>query len=184
VTWPSGAVRQSAVLPGDTRVQVDVAADGDDAAVPRARRASFEVLSPAGSGFRIFGTDRVVCRLELPAALSFVDCGDTTIEFGPGGSVVRLSLPQLHVRPSAWSLGLGSNYEWTGFAHFVDEAGGVQCDLGFGPASGLEGADTVAGTMRDALGFEIGRLRGSWLGPLFCDGEVLWRGPRQQPAPY
>jgi len=185
VSWPAGGVKQSAALPGDTRVHVEVPNDPDVAGpAARPRRASFEVLSPGSSGFRIFGTDSVRCRLEPPAALSFADAGETAIEFAPGGSVVRLSLPRLRVRPSGWGLGCGSNYQWTGCAHFVDEAGGVQCDLGFGPASGAESADAVAGTVRDALGFEIGRVRGSWLGPLFCDGEVLWRGPRQQPAPY
>jgi len=191
VIWAPGAARHTAMLPDETRVRIDVdvaASEGpaDKAPALVTRQSTFEVHSRAGSGFRIYGTDSVSCHAELPRALRFEDRGTSVVEFSPGGGAVRFQLPELRVRAGCWSLGSGSVYEWTGSAHFVDETGGVQCDLCFGHSLGGDGesADAVAGTVRDALGFETGHLRGSWLGPLFCDGEVLWRGPRQQPAPY
>lgn len=199
VVWLPGAQRHSAVMPDDTRVRVEVGNDpraGDAtgaAAAPKAgkvsraawgRKATFEVVGRAASGFRIFGTDEVVCHVEMPGALRFVHSGVCTVELSPAGPTVRFTMPQLRVLPSAWTFGSGSVYEWLGNAHFVDEQGGLQCDLTFGPGHKDPRADAVVGTVRDALGVELGRLHGSWLGTLARDsGEVLWRGPRQ-PAPF
>lgn len=161
------------------------------AAVPpatvSAKHSTFEVISRAASGYRIFGSDKVTCRVEPSASLRFTDRGVTSVELSPGGSTVRFTLPELRVRASSWRLGRGSVYEWLGSAHFVDLKGGVQCDLLFGPSSAggdtSDCADAVAGTVRDALGFQVGRIHGSWLGPLLCDSEMIWRGPRLQPPP-
>jgi len=203
VVWAPGPAKHTLVLGDDVRVRVEVnpgvplAKDRPDDGSPVGqtswqqaqahgrRHSKFEVLAKSALGFRIAGTDEVSCCLDLPGSLRFIDRGITTVEFA-SGCAVRFTLPQLHVSPSAWSLGHGSVYEWRGCAHFVDEAAGVQCELFFGrppPDKGL-GTDAVTGTVRDALGYDVARIRGSWLGPLLCDNEVLWRGPRQQPTSY
>lgn len=187
VVWAKGAAKHAMVLPDDTRVRVDVGFDGASAAASDGpaetagvRRAQFEVCpGRAGADYRIVGTDEVACHVELPGSFRFVDRGVTAVEFAASGSSVRYTTPDLHVRASGWALGSGSVLQWRGASHFVDAQGGVQCDLLFG----VDGADSVSGTVRDSLGAEIGRIWGSWLGPLICDGEVLWPGPRRQPAP-
>lgn len=171
--------RHSAVLPEDCTVQIDV----QDAGVGTVRRrSSFEVTS-AGNHFRLHGNDEVRCRLRFPGGFSFQDAGSTTVEFDPsrrsstGGErrrpCVRFGMPCLEVRPSRHSLGSGSIFHWTGSSSFSDESG-MQCRLNFGERRGEE---DVHGILRDADGSQVVRIHGSWLGPLLCDGEVLWKGP-------
>lgn len=192
VLWSASAAKHATMLPDDSRVRVEV---GElpccgAGAVRRAptvasiKTASFELLSRPGRGYRVYGTDEVACQAGLPGSFRFMDRGVTTVEFSLAGQKVRFTMPELCIRASAWAFGLGSVYEWRGSAHFVDEAGGLQCELYFGDAAGLPGADAVTGTVRDAHGFNIGKIHGSWLGPLLCDTEVLWRGPRHQPVPF
>jgi len=187
IVKPSEATRHMHILPDDVRAYVALAAA--DAPVSSgtsgapARAASFEVLSRADSGYRISGYDEVTCSVDLASSsFYFVDRGVTTVELPEGGDMVNYTMPDLRVRPSGWRLGRGSVFEWIGIAHFVDLAGGLQCELKFGPNAG-PGGDAVSGALRDAAGVEMGRIKGSWLGPLLCDGEVLWRGPRQNSAP-
>ncbi|CAE8582244.1 unnamed protein product [Polarella glacialis] len=178
------AGRHTAKLPDESRLRLDVKETPCES-VPNCHipRASFEVVGQTGSGFRISGTDQVSCHASSPGTFEFADQGTTTVEFAAGSSCpgsVCFSMPQLRVRPSGWRLGAGSTFEWIGSAHFVDELGGVQCELRFG-SPGEQ--DAVSGSLKDAHGFEVGRFYGSWLGPLRCDEEVLWRGPRAQLAP-
>lgn len=182
VVWRPGA-RHSTVLPGDAHVQVDVSPKEDTLPL-QMRSSKFEVVGQVGSGYRICGCDHVTCHADLSGHLRFVDTGITSVECSPGEECIKYTMPDLRIRPSSCLLGRGSVYDWTGSAHFVDVARKVQCDLRFGCSSGREGSDVVSGTLRNALGAELGRIHGSWLGPLFCDTEVLWRGPRLQPAPY
>jgi len=179
--------KHTLLLPDNGRIRVEQAPEASAvaglSAAPSLRRSIFEVLSGSGAGYRIHGTDEVTCHTELPGELRFADRGMTTVELAPGSSIT-FTLPELRIRPSSWSLGRGSVYEWLGSAHFVDTSGNLQCDLCFGSSSELEASDAVSGTLRDAVGLEIGRIRGSWLGPLLCNNEVIWRGPRLQPPPY
>lgn len=195
VSWPGGVTRFAATLQNECKVRIDVGQDestcvrGGAWRNPSARsngcvrRSTFEMQTRSGGSFRIFGSEDVVCRAGNAGAGSFmfIDRGVTTVELLPGGQQVRFTVPELHVRPEGWRHGLGSIYEWRGSAHVIDEAGGVQCDLCFGTSDGLE-SDSVAGTVRGVQGMEIGRIRGSWLGTVTCDGEPLWRGPIHQPA--
>jgi len=201
VVWPQGANQHTAVLSEDCHMCVEVADTSESAstasgrgnvwrppaASPGTRRAFCEMLCKR-EGFRVSGHDEVVCRTEAPGVFRFVDRGVTTVEFLREGQVaremVRFTAPELCVRPSGWRFGMGSTYEWQGSAHVIDEVGGVQCDLSFGANAGRPDADAVVGTLRGVQGMDIGKIRGSWLGPLTCDGEVLWRGPKHQPVPF
>jgi len=126
----------------------------------------------------------VRCALDSFGALRFNSKGVTVVDLMPGDAKVRYTMPDLRIRPNAWPFGQGSTCEWVGSCSFVDESGGMQCNISFGPTSEDNGADTISGTIRDSCGFEIGRVRGSWLGPVICDNEIIWRGPRHHPAPY
>ncbi|CAK0900411.1 unnamed protein product, partial [Prorocentrum cordatum] len=127
---------------------------------------------------RIVGTDEVACHAELPGSFRFVDRGVTAVEFAASGASVRFTTPDLQVRASGWTLGLGSVLQWHGASHFLDAQGGVQCDLMFG----VDGADSVTGTVRDSLGTEIGRIWAAGWAPCSATARCCGRAPRQ-PAP-
>jgi len=194
--WGGKSARHAIVLPDDSRVRVNVGVpatgasnDSSSATVGGKRRSTFEVLGRTGSHYRISGFDEVTCRVDLPGALHFVDHGRTTVELTPGSGTVSFTMPELRLRPSGWSWGRGTIYEWLGVSQFLESTTGVQCDLFFGSPSGADGRENsggtaaVAGVVRDKKGTELGRVRGSWLGPLLCDNEILWRGPTLQPPP-
>eukprot|EP00927_Polykrikos_kofoidii_P055500 TRINITY_DN49746_c0_g1_i1.p1 TRINITY_DN49746_c0_g1~~TRINITY_DN49746_c0_g1_i1.p1 ORF type:complete len:1156 (-),score=159.99 TRINITY_DN49746_c0_g1_i1:64-3531(-) len=184
VQWVPGATSYSSTLFDESRLRVDAKApDGDDSF--QRRSASFEVVGRAGLGFRISGCDDVSCSVEPFGALRFVDRSVVSVELGPSSNAVNFTMPELRVRPCSalTCFGKGTVYEWVGTAHVVDVIGNVQCDLSFGPNGSDDGAaDVVSGFVRDSLGQELGRIRGSWLGALFFNNEVIWRGPRLQPA--
>eukprot|EP00913_Durusdinium_trenchii_P024727 g23209.t1 len=97
----------------------------------------------------------------------------TTVEFPATSSSVRFSMPELWVKHSSHRLGAGSTYEWHGPATFSDNLGN-QCQLSFGHFEKGRGVpqEDIKGVLRDARGAEVGRIHGSWLGPLLCDGEA------------
>eukprot|EP00435_Cladocopium_sp_Y103_P033898 s178_g8.t1 len=133
------------------------------------------------------------CRCD-EKEVTFPACGKG-VEFDPsrrsstGGErrrpCVRFGMPCLEVRPSRHSLGSGSIFHWTGSSSFSDESG-MQCRLNFGERRGEDEREKICwendwedvhGILRDADGSQVVRIHGSWLGPLLCDGEVLWKGP-------
>lgn len=96
-----------------------------------------------------------------------------------GRESVRFNMPELRLRPRYWTFGSGTVYEWFGPVNFLDESSGLECNLSFGPSSSCRLLDAVTGSLRNSAGLEIGNITGSWMGPLLCDGEVLWQGPRE-----
>ncbi|CAE7720790.1 unnamed protein product [Symbiodinium microadriaticum] len=163
--------RQSAVLPDDCTASLDVdcqAAPGLQ--VPR--RAAFEVTGRSGCGFRVYGADEVSCEVQLPGSFCFTDKGFTTVEFAAPGSAassVRFTRPSLRVRPSCWTFGPGSIYEWLGTARFFDDSAGLECALVFDTeSSGAE--DRLRGSLRNAAGSQAmtGHLRARRRYPSGC----------------
>ncbi|CAK9012977.1 Hypothetical protein SCF082_LOCUS11724 [Durusdinium trenchii] len=171
--------RHSAVLPEDCVAHVDIQEGRRVGGVERPVRCAYEVQRASACGsFRVHGTDEVRTHFVLPSSFRFSDKGWTTVEFPATSSSVRFSMPELWVKHSSHRLGAGSTYEWHGPATFSDNLGN-QCQLSFGHFEKGRGVpqEDIKGVLRDARGAEVGRIHGSWLGPLLCDGEVLWKGP-------